>query len=267
MIGQQNLIKKFNSFSLDNLPKSIILFGDLGSGRHTIIKDLCNRLNLPLVEINKDIEVETLMDYQQTPINKMYLIVLDDMLEKDQNKFLKFIEEPAKNVYTVVLARSSNTVLETIKNRCLNFYIESYSENDLKQIKSCDYPEIYKVCKTPGQLLNIDSKNFLKLLTLCNTIITKLITAGFNNTLSISTKINYKEEYDKFDFYLFLNTLEWCAFEDYLKNNKESSFGFYKLVNKYRQQLLQMNTPIKENYIINLLVNLWEESRNGIKRA
>lgn len=267
MIGQQNLIKKFNSFSLDNLPKSIILFGDLGSGRHTLTKNLCNRLGLSLVEINKDIEVETLIEYQQTPINKMYLIVLDDMLEKDQNKFLKFIEEPAKNVYITVLAKSSNTVLETIKNRCINFYIEDYLEEELKQIKSYDYPEIYKVCKTPGQLLNVDSKNFLKLLTLCDAIVTKLVNARFSNTLSISTKINYKDEYDKFDFYLFLNTLEWCAFEDFSKNNRESSFEFYKIVNKYRQQLLQMNTPIKENYIINLLTNLWEASRNGIKRT
>jgi len=77
----------------------------------------------------------------------------------------------------------------------------------LREIKSAADETVYKLCTTPGQLLTADLKGLSDLLVFCERFAQYVPQANFANTLSIATKINYKEEYDKFDFELFFRAI------------------------------------------------------------
>lgn len=260
IIGQEKILKKIDSYSLSTLPHNICLFGQEGSGRHTLVKYMSDKFCVPVVTVTKDVEYEDIVDYQRSVNNKIYLVNLNEMNEKAQNKLLKFIEEPSSHVYVVLIARSEIGVIDTILNRCMKFKLDKYSKDELKQIRRFEDDRLYEVCQTPGQLSNTDTKNFNELLKLCETIVTKIDKAPYSNTLSIAQKINYKEEYDKFDFNLFLNALEYVAFNAFKETSSELSYKVYSITNRYKSKLLTINnTPIKENYIMNLLTTLWNE--------
>lgn len=71
--------------------------------------------------------------------NKIFIIEnIDLSTEQAQNKLLKVLEEPPKNVYFLISAKQADRVLPTIKSRC-----------DKITIEKLDMAEIEKVCKNP----------------------------------------------------------------------------------------------------------------------
>ena len=51
IIGQNKIISQINSFDLDTCPRSIILMGKKGSGRHLISEYISNHLEVELVNL------------------------------------------------------------------------------------------------------------------------------------------------------------------------------------------------------------------------
>lgn len=71
--------------------------------------------------------------------NKVFIIENIDLSTTEaQNKLLKVLEEPPKNVYFLISAKQADRVLPTIKSRC-----------DKITIKKLPLSEIEKVCKNP----------------------------------------------------------------------------------------------------------------------
>ena len=69
------------------------------------------------------------------------LFVLDgvqDMNASAQNKLLKVLEEPPKNVYFLISCSQSDKVLPTIKSRCDKINVEKLTDDELKKI--CQSP-------------------------------------------------------------------------------------------------------------------------------
>ena len=64
----------------------------------------------------------------------IYLIDLNDFTEKQQNQFLKLIEEPSVNVYIALIAESEIGILDTILNRCIKYRLEPYTKAQLQEI-------------------------------------------------------------------------------------------------------------------------------------
>ena len=260
IIGQEKILNKIDSYSLSTLPHNICLFGQDGSGRHTLVKYMSEKFCVPVVTVAKDVDYEDIVEYQRCVNDKIYLVNLNELNEKAQNKLLKFVEKPSAHVFVVMIARSEIGVIDTILNRCMKFKLENYTKEELRQVRRFEDDRLYEVCKTPGQLSIVDTKSFNELISVCEAIVTKINRASYSNTISIAQKINYKEEYDKFDFNLFLNTLEYVAFKTFKETNSEISYKVYNIVNRYKSKILTINnSPIKENYIINLLTNLWNE--------
>jgi DNA polymerase III gamma/tau subunit len=136
IIGQANLLKKLDSFDTNTLPRAILLIGEEGCGKKTVSRYLASKLNLKLVDIKEKIEPEQLVNYQYCLNKTLFVIDLRNFLTKEgknQNNFLKFIEEPGKNAYIMLLANSEVGILPTILNRCAKFYFESYTIEDLKK--------------------------------------------------------------------------------------------------------------------------------------
>ena len=259
IVGQEKLVKILDGYTLQNVPRTILFLGQDGCGKSWLSMYLAEKLDLDIVKIGSDITSEKLTEYYQCPIAKMYTINLKDFDEKQQNKILKFIEEPSSNMYIILRAESEVGILPTILNRCVKHTFEEYTQEQLQEFAwaiHCDDPRIYQICKTPGQLNNLPDDNLNALFTECEKIVNNIATANYANTLALMTKINLKNEPNKFDYDLFFQVLKYASFDIYKKTNNETSFKIYKYT---VQQLAKAfsKTVSKETFMLNYLDGLW----------
>ena len=263
VIGQEKLVKALEGYTLETAPKTILFLGQSGCGKSWIANAFAKQLDLEVVVVQPDSTAEKLIEYYQCPINKMYLIDLKDIVEKDQNKFLKFIEEPSKTMNIILMAESTIGILPTILNRCVKYVFEPYTPEQLKQFDwavNCSEEIAYEVCKTPGQLLELSADNLDQALGLCRAIVSSVDKANYANTLSIVTKINLKDDAKKIDFKLFFDLMTYVAFDDYKKNNNELSFKIYLYTIRQQAKALNINVA-KEAFLLNYLDNIWRLAR------
>ena len=261
VIGQEKLVKTLEGYTLDTTPKTMLFLGQSGCGKSWIAKAFAKQLDLEVVIVKPDSTAEMLLEYYQCPINKLYLIDLKDITEKDQNKFLKFIEEPSMYMHIILMAESTVGILPTILNRCIKYVFEPYTPEQLKQFDwtmNCSDEIAYEICKTPGQLLELAADNLDQVFNLCKTIISSIDKAGYANTLSIVSKINTKDDVNKIDFKLFFDIMTYTAFDDYKKNNNELSFKIYLYTIRYISETLKTTAAAaKEAFLLNYLDNIW----------
>ena len=258
VIGQEKLVKALEGYTLETAPKTILFLGQSGCGKSWIANAFAKQLDLEVVVVQPDSTAEKLIEYYQCPINKMYLIDLKDIVEKDQNKFLKFIEEPSKTMNIILMAESTVGILPTILNRCVKYVFEPYTPEQLKQFDwavNCSEEIAYEICKTPGQLLELSADNLDQALGLCRAIVSSVDKANYANTLSIVTKINLKDDAKKIDFKLFFDLMTYAAFDDYKKNNNELSFKIYLYTIRQQAKALNINVT-KEAFLLNYLDNI-----------
>lgn len=267
MVGQEDLINYIKTLTLDTFPKSSILLGEDGSGKHEIVKEISSHLNLPLIEY-KDISFETLMEIQLRALPALYLIDTTSLTEKTQNIILKFIEEPLNNSIIILLAENKNLLLDTVVNRCRIFELKPYSKEILKTFVKDTLNEklILEVCTTPGQIYDLEHVNIKDLYTLCEKIITRVTEATYVNTLSISDKLNYSDEYDKFDVLLFFKILtlvagNFCINNLNLDDNQNNFYlKLYNIISKFKNRILKDKRLNKEHLVENFLTELWMET-------
>ena len=214
MIGQQHIVEALTKYSLENLPKTILLLGESGSEQFDIAKEVASHFNLELVTITTDDLVlndseSKLMEYAKYPIARFYYINLPDFSfsaagEARLEKILKYLERPPMYMYFILEAESTIGLKDTLLNRCRKFTCAPYSE---AQLRECDWMVrnsndlVYKICKTPGQLANVDGDQIQALFTLCDKIVSQVKKASYANTLTLVAKVNCDKDETKFDFY------------------------------------------------------------------
>lgn len=258
IIGQTKLLSVIDSFTKQTLPKTLLFTGPIGCGKHTISKYIAEHFDLDLINIEESVTSEELDSFLLSTIDTLYVIDLNKFSEKQQNQFLKFIEEPSKSVYTILLANSEVSVLPTVINRCTKYSFDIYSKEELEQILTTTVNDLaFTIFKTPGKLLNLTESSFNDLLSLGEKIITKIGQVTYGNALIISTRVNYKDLYSKVDFDLFFDVVEYLALEDFKLNNNKQSLKIFEITNKFKQYTTHPNL-IKENLMLNYLTTLWE---------
>jgi DNA polymerase III delta prime subunit len=262
VIGQKKLLDRIATYySTRSLPKTLMFIGQIGCGKHTVAKYIAEKFGLDYVEINENISATDLDDYLYSTIDTLYVINLNEFTEKQQNIFLKAIEEPSKSVYFILTANSEAGILNTILNRCIKYTFEPYTKEQVEQILNTPVNEYaFKIFQTPGKLLNLTDAGVNEILSLADKVVKQISSAGYANTLTISTKINYKDLYNKIDFYLFFDAIEYLAVEDYKNNNVDQSFTVFKITNQFKQ-LATQSRLIKETLMLNYLTTLWEATR------
>ena len=267
-IGQEKLLSTVNKYTAKTLPKTLMLIGEKGCGKRTVAKMIADNIGLEVVDVKGDISPEEINDLTQRAISTLYIINLADFNEKQQNRFLKFIEEPSMYSYVVLLTESEIGVLPTILNRCVKLRFEQYTVEQLKEINWMheESEMLFAVCNTPGKLLEINSKTLPDLYKLCDTIVHKIDIAPWANTLKISLKINYKEDYDKFDFDTFFDMLEYVAEKTYKEEKTDLSYKVYYTTNRAKASMINKSL-VKENFMISFLTQLWKVTRDDIARA
>lgn len=156
-IGQETLI--------DNLSKTnaraILIQGPAHSGKKTLIRGVYKDLGLYVYEVSGSVsDFRETIEFIKTQTNPiMYLIPDVDTLHPGiQNLLLKILEEPPMKARFCLTA--SNSILPTIKSRCVCYSMEPYTPEQIMSIcadseraQAQQYINIIShAVETPGQL-------------------------------------------------------------------------------------------------------------------
>ena len=258
IIGQEKLVNKLNNYNISTLPHALLFIGPKGCGKRLMASYIAEKLALELVSIDDTFSSDDISAFNYKTIKTLYLIDLNNFTEKQQNIFLKTLEDASSTAYFILTATSEAGILNTILNRCIKYTFEPYTKEQIEQITNNSVNDLaFKIFQTPGKLLNLTEVSFKAVLDLAEKVVHKINLASYANTLSISTKINYKDLYNKVDFYLFFDAVEYLALEDYKNNVNEQSFIVFKITNQFKQHATRQNL-IKETLMLNYLTTLWE---------
>ena len=257
MIGQSKIKSRLFIDSVNDLPHSLLFVGSEGCGKHLIANELSNHFNIPLIDISDNISLDLINEISLKPIQTFYLIDTSKLTDRTQNVILKFLEEPNQYTYIILLATNKSYLLNTVVNRCVSYEFEPYTKDELRTfIKSGDSALILNLCDTPGKILSLNN-NLNNLLSLCDTIVEKLDKANYANTLSIVSKINLKDEFDKFDFNLFFNALLISIKSHYQNSGNDRYLFMYDFVCNYAKRL--RDARLNREYLLeNFLTTYWE---------
>ena len=255
--GQEKLINTINN--LENLPHSILLIGEEGSGHIEVCNYISNLFDLVIYDLTEFISNEFIDEINASNTRSLYYVNMSNIGEREQNIILKLYEEPSPYCYIILNCESEDIVIDTIKSRSYILKFEKYKKDYLKEliIKKESSELILKICNTPGQIELANYTNVEALYELCTKIWLVLKDANFQNTMSIANKINFKDEYDKFDLSLFLKTLKITL----LESNITNKIKLYEVLLKCSKYIKNMNN--KQIYFENMLINLWLLSRES----
>ena len=263
MIGQERLVARLKSYSIATLPHSILITGEFGCGKHTLVNELRDYFGLDLFYITDNLTLEMIEQISERKLPAFYVIDATNITEKQQNVILKFLEEPSSLVYVIIICENKASLLETVVNRCVSFEFEPYSKETLLSFISDDVTNeslVLELCNTPGRIKLVNSAVLHDMNELCKKIIDKIEIANYANTLSISNKINYDKNFDKFDIKVFINCLMYNLLSEYKEKNNIKLYEYYNIINKYSNRLSDTRLN-KEMIIENTLTELWQESR------
>lgn len=263
MLYQDEFIKSVDRFNLDTLPRTIMLEGLKGSGKHTLVDYISQKFNLKVKDITEELNIETIDNISLTIEPHIYLIDSDKITEKQENVILKFLEEPLKNSYIFLLTTNRNNLLGTISNRCYKLVIPKYSREILKNFitKECNVEMLLNIAKTPGDIIELQEYNLQPMFELADKIVSKIKKASYANILKIPMSIGFKNEKDKFDIIIFSKILLYCAYELTKNDTNRDNLIVYNITNKYYNNLYIKNIDKKylfENYLFELKSKLVE---------
>jgi replication-associated recombination protein RarA len=262
LLGQEKLLSIIDSYTYSTYPKSAIILGSFGSGKHTLSSYIAKKFNLDMVDITKDISQDFLNEISLRVTPSLYIIDASEISDKQQNMILKFLEEPTTYSFILILAENRVSLLPTILNRCVIFEFRQYSKDILSQFvdNSVDKDLALSICSTPGQLKALKMTNLSEMKELCVKMVQKSPLASFPNMLSISEKLNYKDDFNKYDVDLFFSMLTQVMFDEYRQTNTQNVITMYLKTIDCMKKLVDRKLN-RRHLVENYLSNLWQEVR------
>ena len=177
IVGQDEIIEKINT---QRLPQSLILCGECGSGRHTICRYISEKYSFELSDITNSISLDTICDAYDNPIHTLYIIDSSRMSVREQNVILKFLEEPPKCAYIIIICEKLISLLPTIVNRCTTWNLGRYTKSTLTGFfreGDADSKYILEIAKTPGDIERLRGHDLTGMMELANKIFSKIVHA------------------------------------------------------------------------------------------
>lgn len=270
LVGLSKTKSFIDSTTLDSFPHSLILLGKEGSGKKEVCNYISNHLNIDLLDITDELSDELISNIYRFPDLRLYMIDVRRIPQNKQNVFLKLFEEPTSNAFVVVLANSKFQLLSTVLNRGTILNLDIYSKEELKDICiknniSVEDKYIGTLLKTPGDVLKLYSNNVNMddINDLCDKIVDKLGIASFTNTLTIIDKINFKDEFDKLDLDLLLNSLYIKYIDRYQKTKDKLNLECGRIVDDTIKKLSFDSRLNKKTMMTSMLVDLWILNREN----
>ena len=254
MIGQDKLITEIDEIiNNNNLPRFIILTGEIGSGRKTLAKYIADRLN---ASFYKPENSKVTVDYVRNIIEQAYkhtepivflLPDVDFLNASSANALLKVTEEPPNNAYFIMTCMEKRSIQATLRSRCVPYRLKRYSREVLKNFAESlginSDEKLFDVCRTPGDVINfVKSENdYDRLEQFTKKVLDNIGTASGANVFKIDESIAFKDDEDKFN----LNTF-WTVFCNLcmqrtkeIKNSKRNMYlSYIRITSSYREKLL-----------------------------
>jgi len=254
--GQEKLCKKIDSHTMDTFPRTLLLLGEYGSGRHSIVKYIADRFKCEVEDISGKLTLEYIDTINQRVTPMIYVIDSKELTIKNENVILKFLEEPLKNAFIVVLSENKYNIIPTILNRCLVWELETYNMSLLRQFISSDVDVevLLRVATTPGKVIKYQTYPIDEMIKLATKIFTNIGKANIANALTLSKYVAFKDEKDKFDFNLFLDVLLMVS-RDLCHSKFDKCFQIYGLTNELNNNKYLFNVDKKalfEHYLVEL---------------
>ncbi len=213
--------------------------------------------------------------------NEFKIYVLNDFDKANvasQNKFLKTLEEPPKNVIFLLNTTKTDMILSTIKSRCEKIILPSFSENDFLELlekNNICVDETILECSGNnfGTYLNFLSADFSETFDYCLEIVSKMKQSS--DVLTYSSKIAKDkanlENYFRALLIIFENMLLAKTSEDkiILKSKKKeiltlctdfSERASVEILNDLILSNKQLNFNTNENLVIDcMLIDILKE--------
>lgn len=215
MIGQKDLLSKID-IMLNSYPKFSIIVGPKGSGKKTIAKYICKKLNLPIVKFGTGIEeVREIIDlsYEQTKPICYLCAEADSMSIGAKNALLKITEEPPNNAYFILTLQSMSNTLETIQSRGTVLNLDIYTPQELIEYRTLkkykpDFDNIIQdVCSNTGEVDELFKFDVLKFYQFAQTVAFQIQVPTTGNIFKIPKSLKTKETEEGYDPTLFFKTI------------------------------------------------------------
>ena len=256
LVGQEKLIHYVDTHDLSTFPRTVMLEGKEGSGRHSLCKYIGERYSLQVEDISDSLTYEKIEEINLRVQPYLYIIDCNKLTVKNENAILKFLEEPLKNAFIILLTENRYSQITTIRNRCHLLCMAKYTRDQLEGFITDkeNSAVILTICETPGDIIKIQSHPIKDMLDLCIKIFDKIGFASFANTLTLSNNIAYKNEKDKYDFKIFFKALLYIS-NCRAVHNELNAVAEYMLTSDYYNRSLVRNVDKRylfENYLIQL---------------
>lgn len=234
MIGQEKILSLIESSTLSTFPRTLMLVGAKGSGKHLLCNIISEKFNLTQLDITDNLTLETIEEINNRVEPYLYIISGDDISVKEENVILKFLEEPLKNSYIVFLTTNTHTIIPTILNRCQIWQLQNYTKEQLSTFLGNNDPFILTVASTPGQVQEVVGQPIQDMCALADKMIHKIQAASLPNTLTITDKIAFKDEKNKFNLNVFIQLLSYRLIETIKVSDNINLYQAYQLLRKLK---------------------------------
>lgn len=254
IVGQEKLLNFINSSTIDTFPRTIMLVGDAGSGKHLICDYIASKFNLLIDNISDRLTLETIEDAATRVSLCLYIIESNKITVKEENTILKFLEEPPRSCFIIILCENPTYILNTVKNRCFQLRLENYNSEQIQKFIPQDKHNstLARIAKTPGQAKQLLLHPVDDMVELAVKMYNSIANANFANALTISDKLAFKAEKDKFDYKIFLQILLFVITDIITTNDVDNRYyQAYQLTSDlYNKQYIPHidNKMLFENY-------------------
>ena len=226
MIGQENILYTIEKWSSNNyLPRFMLITGQRGQGKKLLANVISSKYNIPLIPI--DTKVDSIREminlaYEQTePI--IYLIAdADKMSLNAKNSLLKVIEEPPNNAIFIMTLKTAENTLATIKSRCFEFTMDNYTDDDLNSfinmldnnISEAERDILIGCCNNFVDIELFNKYVITEFYEYVQKVYSNIYKVQSANSFKIAEKLAMKNEEDKYDIELFLQTFRYLAYKN-----------------------------------------------------
>ena len=262
MIGQDRLKKQVDQWVCEhNLPKFLILMGEKGCGKKTLVSYIKQKLNCEALYFNNKTEdIRTLIEVCTQRSSDLIYVIEDgqDMSSQAANALLKVAEEPPTGAYIILLTTTDN-LLATIKSRGQIVLFDPYNDTEKLQFaKQNNLPTVLiDYCDNLGDIVEANEEKFEELNKFCINIVDNIKKANITSALKITNKLKLKEDKPGYNINLFINMLAKIYYDRCLNNiDFKINKIHYNIVLDCKKQL---RGNFNKQYILDeMLIRLWD---------
>ena len=257
IVGQEKICNRIDRLTTETMPRTLLLLGDYGSGKHTLVNYISEKFGFPVEDISEKLTLEYIDTITQRVSPMIYVIESKKLTVKNENVILKFLEEPLKNSFIIVLSENKHSIIPTVLNRCQVWELATYTRDYLQTFISdisVDVDILLRVANTPGKVIEYQLYPLQEMLDLCHKMFNCISKANVANVLTLSRHLGFKDEKDKFDVNLFFELLLLTSRDLYVKSQISDS-RIYTLTDELNRSKYIFNIDKKalfENYLLNL---------------